>query len=94
MKMILTNGLLRFLIQGGYKYCLSQTCVIGQDEDAFTSITLKPVKKDPLRKKLPKPFEMYYNLIREPSEMVTGKIGFLIRVKLTKEDHLGYISTR
>ncbi|MGI4019985.1 MAG: hypothetical protein ACRYFA_00625 [Janthinobacterium lividum] len=93
MKMTLTTSLLQFLIQGGYKYCLSQTCAIGQDEDAFTSITLKPVKKNPLLKKLPELFEMYYNLIREPSEMASGKLGFLIRVKLTKKDHLGYIST-
>lgn len=90
MKLILTTGLHRFLLDDGYKYCLSDMVAIGQDEDAFTSITLKPVKKDPMFRKMPKPFEMYYNLICEPLDMAAGRIGFLIRVKLTKKEFQKY----
>jgi hypothetical protein len=90
MKVILTTGLHRFLLNDGCKYCFSDTIAIGQDEDAFTSITLKPVKQDPIFRKMPKSYEMYYNLVHEPSDMAAGRIGFLIQVKLTKKEFQKY----
>lgn len=85
MKTVLTKRLLGFLIKRGYKYCLSQiTCI--DKHDAYTGITLKPVKKHPNLGKLPRPFQNYYNIIHEPLQMASGIIGTKIWVELSGKD--------
>lgn len=85
MKTLLTPRLLGFLIKKGYKYCLSQTTCIDQD-DAYIGITLKPVKKHPLLQNLPKPFSAYYNIIQEPVKMAFGLSNTRILVELKMRD--------
>lgn len=85
MKTKLTPRLLSFLIKKGYKYCLSQTTCIDQ-EDAYVGITLKPVKKHPLLQKLPKPFSSYYSIIQEPVQMALGLHNTKIMVELGLKD--------
>lgn len=85
MKTKLTPRLLGYLIKKGYKYCLSQTTCIDQ-EDAYLAITLKPVKKHPLLPKLPKSFSAYYNILQEPLKMATGINNTRIMVELGLRD--------
>ncbi len=85
MKTKLTPRLLGFLIKKGYKYFLSQTTCIDQ-EDAYVGITLKPVKKHPLLQKLPSPFNAYCNLVQEPVQMALGLHNTRIVVELGWKD--------
>ncbi len=85
MKTTLTPRLLGFLIKKGYKYFLSQTTRIDQ-EDACIAITLKPVKKHPLLQKLPQPFNAYYSITREPFQMASGVENTIIVVDLKQTD--------
>lgn len=85
MKTTLTPRLLSFLIKKGYKYFLSQTIRIDQ-EDAHVGITLKPVKKHPLLQKLPQPFSAYYSIIQEPVQMASGIKNTAIVVDLLQSD--------
>ena len=85
MKTLLTPRLLSFLIKKGYKYCLSETTCINQ-QDAYIGITLKPVKKHPLLQKLPKPFNAYYSIITEPLQMAFGLHNTLVLVDLDVKD--------
>lgn len=85
MKTKLTPRLLGFMIKKGYKYCLSQTTYINQ-EDAYVNITLKPVRKHPLLQKLPKPFSSYYSIIQEPVQMALGIHNTIIMVELGWKD--------
>ncbi|RYE35737.1 MAG: hypothetical protein EOP42_05930 [Sphingobacteriaceae bacterium] len=85
MKTKLTPRLLGFLIKKGYKYFLSQTTCIAQ-EDAYIGITLKPVKKHPLLQKLPKPFSAYCSIFQEPVQMATGVYNTAVVVDLEARD--------
>lgn len=85
MKTELTKRLLGFLIKRGYKYCLSQTTYLNK-QDTNTGITLKPVKKHPNLGKLPRPFQNYYDIIREPLQMASGIAGSEIWVELSGKD--------
>jgi hypothetical protein len=81
----LTPRLLGFLIKRGYKYLLSQTSCINQ-EDAYIGITLKPVKKHPVLQKLPRPFQAYYNIIQEPVQMAFGLNNTSVMVELSSKE--------
>lgn len=85
----LTPRLLGFLIKRGYKFFLSQTSSINQD-DANIGISLKPVKKHPLLQKLPQPFQTYYNIIQEPVQMAFGVFNTLITVELSRKEKEKY----
>jgi len=85
MKAVLTPRLLGFLIKKDYKFFLSQTICIDQ-EDAYVGITLKPVKKHPLLQKLPHPFSGYCSIFREPLQMIFGIANTRILVELNARD--------
>ena len=85
--MQLTPRLLGFLIKRGYKYFLSHTSCIDQ-EDAYIGITLKPVKKHPLLHKLPQPYKAYCNVVQQPALMAMGIINTVIMVELGVKDTL------
>ncbi|RYE33596.1 MAG: hypothetical protein EOP42_08185 [Sphingobacteriaceae bacterium] len=85
MKTKLTPRLLGFLIKKGYKYFLSQTTCIDQ-EDAYVSITLKPVKKHPLLQNLPEPFSAYCSIFQDPAQMALGIFNTKIVVDLEIKD--------
>ncbi|WP_299291865.1 hypothetical protein [uncultured Mucilaginibacter sp.] len=85
MKTLLTPRLLGYLIKKGYKFFLSQTTCIDQD-DAYVGITLKPVKKHPLLQKLPKPFSAYCSIFYQPFQRVSDKANTKILVELNARD--------
>ena len=85
MKALLTPRLLGYLIKKGYKFFLSQTTCIDQ-EDAYVGITLKPVKKHPLLQKLPQPFNNYCSIFKEPLQMVSGLANTMVLVELNAQD--------
>ncbi|MVN22888.1 hypothetical protein [Mucilaginibacter arboris] len=87
MKTILTKRLLGFLIKKGYKYCLSKTSFIDQQDAPHIGIMLKPVKKHPLLQKLPKPYENYFTITREPLEMASGTSDAQVIVELSEKDY-------
>jgi hypothetical protein len=71
MKAILTRSVVRFLVLRGYKYCLSKTTNIF-NQDASVCITLTPVKYKPATRFLPQGYDTYFNIMREPLQLASG----------------------
>ncbi|MFC0513489.1 hypothetical protein ACFFGT_04730 [Mucilaginibacter angelicae] len=81
MQKILTIELLETLIGRGYRYCLSRTTnILGEDADLC--ITLLPVKRAPLLKKLPERFDTYFKIDEEPRQMAMGIDETIVLVDL------------
>lgn len=85
MKTALTPFLLKFLIEEGYQYLLSKTENINEP-DASVQITLTPVIARPQVRRLPRDFDTYFKLTREPQMMANGVDDTRILVKLSAED--------
>lgn len=86
MKLHLTLDILNFLVNEGYKYCLSATKVVGK-KNPIVQIYLTPVVKKPLLRKLPSGFDTYFSLNREPWQMAAGiDSGTKVMVILNQED--------
>jgi|GEM_PF-6541093 hypothetical protein len=81
MRTPVTPALLKLVISKGFKYCYSKTtCINSPDADVL--ITLKPVKGFPHLKRLPKAYDTFFNLLKEPSQMAKGVDRALIFFEL------------
>lgn len=85
MKTALTPFLLKFLVDQGYQYLLSRTENINHP-DASVQITLTPVLTRPQLRRLPRDFDTYFNLNKEPRIMAEGVDDTLILVQLSAAD--------
>lgn len=85
MKTTLTPFLLRFLAEQGYNYLLSRTENINEP-DASVRITLTPVISRPQLRRLPRDFDTYFKLSKEPRIMANGVDDTQILVKLNADD--------
>lgn len=85
MKTTLTPFLLKFLFERGYQYLLSKTENVNQP-GASVQITLTPVVQRPQLRRLPRDFDTYFRLTREPKIMANGIDDTLIVVWLCHED--------
>ena len=81
MRTLLTPNLLGFLIEKGYIYCLAQI-QIDKKPDAFTIVTLTPVKYNPKFEGLPQEYDSYFKITREPMQMSFGVINTEIYLNL------------
>ncbi|MBB6107598.1 hypothetical protein [Mucilaginibacter lappiensis] len=82
MRSLLTPKLLQFLINQGYRYCLSKTtCIFGPD--ANVCIILTPVKYIPVLRRLPEKYDTYFKITEEPVQMADGIDETLIIVDLS-----------
>lgn len=73
------------MISLGYRYFLSRTTII-QGEDADICITLVPVKKIPVLKKLPDNFDTFFSIGAEPRQMAKGVDETIILVDFSNID--------
>jgi hypothetical protein len=71
MKIPATPALLKLVISRGFRYCYSRTTCI-DTADADVCITLTPVKKSPRIRRLPKAYDTFFNLGKEPAQMAAG----------------------
>ncbi|GGH01546.1 hypothetical protein [Mucilaginibacter phyllosphaerae] len=71
MKIPVTPDLLKFVISKGFRYCYSKTTCIDAP-DADVCITLTPVKMPPRIKRLPKAYDTFFNIFKEPFQMANG----------------------
>lgn len=71
MKIPVTPAVLRFVISKGFRYCYSRTTCI-DTPNADVSITLTPVKSHPCIKRLPKSYDTFFNIFKEPFQMAKG----------------------
>jgi hypothetical protein len=92
MKTLLTPPLLKFLTGKGYRYCLSKTSII-QKDNAEVCITLTPVTYKPALKRLPKQYDTYFSIRREPVQMASGVDDTLIMVDVNTQVLVSYINT-
>jgi hypothetical protein len=85
MKTCLTPFLLDFMVDQGYQYLLSKTENINRPE-ASVQITLTPVIQRPQLRRLPRDFDTYFRLTKEPRIMANGIDDTRILVSLSPED--------
>lgn len=71
MLLPVTPALLKLVISKGFKYCYSKTTCIDV-RDADVCITLKPVTTAPRLRSLPKAYDTFFNLCKEPAQMAAG----------------------
>jgi hypothetical protein len=71
MKIPVTPALLKFVISKGFRYCYSKTTCIDTAE-ADVSITLTPVTKSPRIRRLPKAYDTFFSIHKEPVQMASG----------------------
>jgi hypothetical protein len=71
MKTPVTPASLELIVSKGYKYCYSRTTCI-ETPDADVCITLTPVKMLPRLKRLPKAYDTFFNILKEPLQMANG----------------------
>lgn len=83
MKIPATPALLKFVISRGFRYCYSKTTCIDTAE-ADVCITLTPVKKSPCIRRLPKAYDTFFNMGKEPSQMAVGVDRTLVFFDLDK----------
>lgn len=91
MEIALTTPLLKYLIQTGYRYCLSKTCLL--KGHSGSCIVLKPVKDVPLASRFPDDFEEYFLIEEEPTRLAEGIEEVLTIVRLEKLTLTGYIGS-
>jgi hypothetical protein len=89
MQAILTPAILDYLIEQGYRYCLSKTQGIN-GEGTSVIITLTPVVHRPRLEKLPIDYDTYFNIQREPRQMACGIDETEIFVELNETMRLQY----
>lgn len=83
MKIPVTPALLKFVISKGFRYCYSKTtCVDTADTDVC--ITLKPVRRSPCLSRLPKAYDTFFNMSKEPAQMAVGVDRTLIFIDIDK----------
>ncbi|TWR28875.1 hypothetical protein FPZ43_11430 [Mucilaginibacter pallidiroseus] len=90
MKLQLTKGLLCFLKNKGYRYCLSKTTIAGC-EGEIVRITLTPKKQRPRIRFLPKGYDSYFNINEDLQLMANGIDGVFVEVELSVELSSTYI---
>ena len=71
MKIPVTPAALKFVVSKGFRYCYSRTTCI-ETPEADVCITLTPVKVSPRVKRLPKSYETFFNIFKEPFQMAEG----------------------
>lgn len=85
MKIQLTPSILDYLIEQGYKYCLSNTQSIDKGNTDVT-ITLTPVTWRPRLETMPLEYDTYFNITQEPRQMAWGVDETEILVDLNDMD--------
>ncbi len=85
MKVQLTPAILDYLIEQGYRYCLSNTQSIDKGSTDVT-ITLTPVVRRPRLETLPVGYDTYFNISEEPRQMAFGIDETEILVDLNEID--------
>jgi hypothetical protein len=83
MKIPVTPALLKLIISKGFRYCYSKTTCI-DTPDADVSITLTPVVKSPRLNRLPKAYDTFFNMGKEPAQMATGVDRTIIFFEIDK----------
>ena len=81
MKIPFTPAVLRFVISKGFRYCYSKTTCI-ESAEADVCITLAPVKTSPCIRRLPKAYDTFFNIGKEPLQMAAGVDRTLIFLDL------------
>ncbi|TSD62903.1 hypothetical protein FFF34_018285 [Inquilinus sp. KBS0705] len=83
MKIPVTPALLKLVISQGFKYCYSKTtCVDTAETDVC--IILTPVKQAPKVRRLPKAYDTFFNILKEPMQMAAGVDRTLIFFEIDK----------
>ncbi len=85
MKIQLTPSILDYLIEQGYKYCLSNTQSIDKGITDVT-ITLTPVTRRPRLETMPLEYDTFFNITQEPRQMALGVDETEILVDLNDRD--------
>ena len=88
MRIPVTPAVLKYVISKGFRYCYSRTTCINAPE-ADVSITLTPVKVLPRVKRLPKSYDTFFNIFKEPFQMAKGVDRTLIFFDLKNLEHHG-----
>jgi hypothetical protein len=86
MKIQLTPSILDYLIEQGYKYCLSNTQSIDKGSTDVT-ITLTPVTRRPRLETMPLEYDTFFNITQEPRQMAMGVDETEILVDLKNIEH-------
>ena len=81
MRTFLTPNLLGFLIERGYNYCLAKI-KISHTPHAITVVTLTPVKYNPGLEALPREYDVFFKMTREPIQMALGVVNTEVYVNL------------
>ncbi|QQL49423.1 hypothetical protein [Mucilaginibacter ginkgonis] len=92
MKILLSPQLLRFLLNYGFRFCLSKTSKYSKKSSKIT-ILLKPVFTRPDIHNLPDGYDTYFNIVVEPAQMAYGIDGTTVLVKLDGETFLAYVKS-
>lgn len=85
MKVQLTPPILDYLIEQGYKYCLSNTQSVDKGSTDVT-ITLTPVTGRPRLETLPIGYDTYFNITKEPKQMSLGVDETEILIDIDEQD--------
>jgi hypothetical protein len=83
MKIPATPALLKLVISKGFRYCYSKTTCI-DTADADVCITLTPCTKSPRVRRLPKAYDTFFNIHKEPVQMAAGIDRTLVFLDLDK----------
>ncbi|MBL4678129.1 MAG: hypothetical protein JKY70_18270 [Mucilaginibacter sp.] len=88
MNLQLDMELLDYLKAQGYRYCLSKTTLSANDQ---VNIHLTPVKVRPYHRKLPKDYDTYFKISKEPTRLAKGVDGLKVIVSLDKATVKTYV---
>lgn len=93
MKLQLTPDLLKFLSSQGFKYCLSRTMVLSEND--YVNIVLTPIATRPRIRSLSMDHDTYFAISREPAQMAQGiDDDTLVLVDLDRLTLIGYLRSR
>ncbi|QHS57530.1 hypothetical protein GWR56_19000 [Mucilaginibacter sp. 14171R-50] len=83
MKVPATSAVLKLVISKGFRYCYSRTTCVDSAE-ADVCITLTPIAKSPHIRRLPKAYDTFFNILKEPVQMAAGVDSTLVYFDLDK----------